>query len=199
MKKCSRCLIDKDLSEFSPQKRGLLGKQSRCKKCLCEISSLKYKENPEKFKLIAKKYREKNPEKVKENNKKARLERPEIIKECYKRWRKKNPDYDKKYYWNNENHRIRKKEIHKLWLKNNYEKIIVANKIQQLKFPEKHKARSLLRKAVYEKRISKPKICDLCMIESNRIEGHHEDYSRPLDVKWLCVKCHRNLHKELNL
>ncbi len=36
--------------------------------------------------------------------------------------------------------------------------------------------------------------CELCGVVSP-IEAHHEDYARPLDVRWLCASCHRELHR----
>ena len=35
--------------------------------------------------------------------------------------------------------------------------------------------------------------CCLCL-ENKNIEGHHQDYSKPLVVTWLCKKCHERSH-----
>lgn len=42
-------------------------------------------------------------------------------------------------------------------------------------------------------RMTKPNNCSNCGIECNP-HGHHDDYSKPLDVRWLCVKCHTDFH-----
>jgi hypothetical protein len=34
--------------------------------------------------------------------------------------------------------------------------------------------------------------CEVCGSEPT--EGHHEDYSQPLEVRWLCKRHHRWLH-----
>ena len=38
--------------------------------------------------------------------------------------------------------------------------------------------------------------CHVCGEE--KVEGHHPDYSRPLDVVWLCKKHHLELHNSLS-
>lgn len=55
--------------------------------------------------------------------------------------------------------------------------------------PEKKKAHQLLNNAVCAGRVVKPDLCSNCK-KKRRLEAHHEDYSKPYDVEWLCCKCH---------
>ena len=56
---------------------------------------------------------------------------------------------------------------------------------------EKMLAHTLLHSAVTEGRVIKP---DTCPCGRSNPEGHHEDYSKPLMVVWLCRPCHAKLH-----
>lgn len=64
------------------------------------------------------------------------------------------------------------------------------------KHPEKYKAQNAVSNAVRDGRLEKPDRCSSCGIRG-RLHGHHDDYSKPLDVTWLCVPCHKERHKEL--
>lgn len=62
--------------------------------------------------------------------------------------------------------------------------------------PEKWRARYELGNAVRDGRVV-PQPCQHCGTEE-KIHGHHPDYSKPLDVTWLCVSCHFAEHRRLN-
>lgn len=61
--------------------------------------------------------------------------------------------------------------------------------------PYKQKARNELRNAVRRGQLSKPSTCSRCG-SGGRISGHHHDYSRPLEVIWVCRSCHEVLDRE---
>ena len=62
--------------------------------------------------------------------------------------------------------------------------------------PGKTQAQATLRRAVRSCRIAKPSTCSRCGREASRIEGHHNDYTKPLKVEWLCTKCHGAEHRK---
>lgn len=68
------------------------------------------------------------------------------------------------------------------------------NKKWILKNPLKHKAHTILNDALKSNKITKPLLCENCKKEKE-LQAHHEDYNKPLEVVWLCSKCHHELHK----
>jgi hypothetical protein len=57
------------------------------------------------------------------------------------------------------------------------------------RYPEKERARARLADAVARGRVTRPDSCMRCG-GPGPIEGHHWDYSQPLNVMWLCRVCH---------
>lgn len=87
---------------------------------------------------------------------------------------------------------------HKEWLKNPGARELERKLIREsiMRYPEKQKARSILNYRVRNGEILKPKKCSICD-KKKRIEGHHEDYTKPLDVVWCCRGCHLILDKNM--
>lgn len=70
-----------------------------------------------------------------------------------------------------------------------------ANATYKEKAPERAKARYAVNNAIRDgKLIPWPK-CAMHDCECEKVEAHHPDYSRPLDVVWLCNTHHREAHK----
>ena len=57
--------------------------------------------------------------------------------------------------------------------------------------PEKKAAHYAVGNAVRDGRLT-PKPCEVC--GSTKVQAHHDDYSRPLDVRWLCFVHHMAHH-----
>ena len=70
-----------------------------------------------------------------------------------------------------------------------------AEERSKKKFPEKALAVSLLNQAV-SKGLIKRGVCEVCGKE--KAQGHHDDYFKPLEVRWLCPFHHKQHHISLS-
>jgi len=57
----------------------------------------------------------------------------------------------------------------------------------------RQKVMNKVRWAIKTGKITKPMYCSCCG-EIRKLNGHHKDYSKPLEVLWLCCACHKFLH-----
>lgn len=69
---------------------------------------------------------------------------------------------------------------------------VTKNKAWEAKNPEKKKAHKDVENAIRWKRLVKGP-CEVCGAE--KVEAHHDDYSRTLDVRWLCRPHHLEHHR----
>ena len=115
-------------------------------------------------------------------------------KEYYKENRKKRIKLVRNY---RKNHPKKSREINtNNWAKNKHK--INTKRRLRYKIDEyyriKQRAKDKLNAAVRQGKLIRPKECSRCG-RFMRIEGHHEDYSKPLVVEWLCRTCHKLQHR----
>lgn len=65
------------------------------------------------------------------------------------------------------------------------------------KFPEKDRARSLVRQAIKSGKLIPLEECELCGLESG-IEGHHPNHSKPFFLLYLCKDCHSEADRSID-
>ena len=59
--------------------------------------------------------------------------------------------------------------------------------------PFMRRAQNTLNNRIKAGKIQRPGHCSKCNKECFP-DGHHTNYSRPLDVVWLCKSCHKRIH-----
>lgn len=82
----------------------------------------------------------------------------------------------------------------KEYLKTDVGRVVKSRTIQNYRerFPEKVAATIAVNNAVRDGRLVKQP-CESCGVL--KVEAHHDDYSKPLEVRWVCNKHHRAIHK----
>jgi len=112
-------------------------------------------------------------------------------------WAARNPD-KRRSIWRNhaENNRDRYAASNRRYYAANREERIEAQRKRRVVDKRlKTNARALLAHYVKTGKIQR-KPCEKCGATS-RIHGHHHDYSKPLDVTWLCSLCHGKEHRRV--
>lgn len=172
LKRCSRCGKLKPITEFYT-------KGCWCKKCYIKYSIEYWKEHKEHILVQKKKYRQSHREQIRKYD-----------KEYYITYKEKR----KRYYLNNKEKLLKRMSD---WRKSPRGRLIIERYEQTPKRKRFQKVQKETRMAVARGDIVKPKLCELCEKE-RRLDSHHEDYSKPLQVVWLCGGCHGKRHSASN-
>lgn len=101
-----------------------------------------------------------------------------------------NEAYNEWYRNYRENNRIKIREYNRQYNKS-WRKLFGYNHGWDKKNPLKIKAEKFLQYAVKIGKVKKCK-CEVC--GSFNVHAHHDDYSKPLDVRWLCPLHHKQHH-----
>jgi len=119
---------------------------------------------------------------AKAKTKENRLKRAEYYREYDKTRYQNDPRVRERHrrYQKTEAGRASMRKSQKKWVSNN---------------PEKRAAHLILNNSLRRGEITKPDSCQDCG-RTGRIHGHHHDYTKPIDVEWLCANCHADRHKD---
>lgn len=168
-KTCTQCGATKSLDEFQRDRRRKSGRASRCKVCGRAQARAWSLANSERHRARTKNWQKRNPERQAAYN---------------KRWREENPE--------------RRAEHDKLYRERHRDSIGAKNKRWRKQRPVQDHAWRTVDTAIRRGKLSKPPNCEDCgsKVEDPRnLHAHHDDYSRPLEVEWLCRGCHAGRHR----
>jgi len=102
-------------------------------------------------------------------------------KKCHYDTANKTRNRDNKRTWNREYmRRVRETDP---------EKFRIRSRARVPERGPKYTARKKLSNALRAGKIIKPTNCSQCG-KRIKVTAHHDDYSKPLQVRWLCVECH---------
>jgi len=94
---------------------------------------------------------------------------------------------------NNSYNAMAEKKRWKIYYPRYFQRIMEYNKKVKIEHPKIIKARAMICNLLRSGKIKKNP-CEKCGT-TLKIQAHHSDYSKPLMVKWLCAKHHRQLHQ----
>jgi hypothetical protein len=111
--------------------------------------------------------------------------------------RANNPEYYRAYDARRFQNDPKVKERHKRYQASEAGKrsLETSRKKWTVEHPAERAAHVILGNSVRDGKVIKPLMCSVCGC-GGRIHGHHDDYTKPLDVIWCCPKCHTDIHRK---
>lgn len=90
---------------------------------------------------------------------------------------------------------MRHPSVRRAALKRRYEREVEQGRREsKIATREKQNAHNAVYRAIKKGRMSRPSDCPECGGSEFPIHAHHADYSKPLDVQWVCAPCHGAIH-----
>jgi len=179
-----------------------------------------YQKNKERYLGYIKKYHNSEKGKIREKEYlKEYMKRPEVVRRNKERWkirestplrkiyrlnymrkRRKDIKFRRKEYLYRRNKKDSNKNIlekERELNRNYYQKNKIKKRVYKLKWKYKNmnkvKSEKLAQRLI---KIPKGKLCEICNI-NKAVHRHHEDYSQPLHVMFLCSTCHGKQHRKI--
>jgi hypothetical protein len=132
------------------------------------------------------------------NNEERRIWRrnnPEIMKAERRRYYEKHRDEImlRQRLKRNANPRTRNGEASR-YRRRHPDKVAGRQRRYLKKRPEVARAHAAVLMALKTGKLHKPDHCQFCGVPNSDLHGHHANYSKKLDVVWLCSGCHSGIH-----
>lgn len=93
-----------------------------------------------------------------------------------------------------ENHRAKRRESARKRFIEDPEYFMAQWRARPRQVGPKQDARQIVYLALRIGALVKPKTCEACG-EELKLTAHHDDYMKPLSVRWLCYMCHAQEHR----
>lgn len=172
---CTKCGEEKPAEEF----RMVLGRHKNrrrnraCVTCMQQYKRKHYESHHSDYLDRSKAWREANPEQF-----------HATVQACYRK--------------NGEAYRLKQAEYQKTEKgRENSRRSSQNYRDKHTEYRLKYAARVAVREAVIKGLLYRPESCSRCG-KKCKPEAHHPDYSKPLEVVWLCSKCHGETKCHLN-
>jgi|SRR5208283_420346 len=167
-KLCSRCKKIKPVSEFYRNLKSKDGLRYECKECQSNYRKIYSQLFKEHIAKVKKAYDQSEAGK------------------------KRKAKFMSKYYSTEKGKETIKKNSRNSYYKRK-DKVIEHIKNYQANNPLKHQVHIIVMRELRNGILIKG-LCEGC--GSIKVDAHHDDYSKPLDIRWLCRSHHRLWHKE---